>query len=315
MKPFDYAIAKHLAGATSTVSDGWTPKAGGIDLLDRLKERIDDTEKVVSVVGLKELSRLTVEDGHLVVGANLTLAQLALSDLVRKHLHGLAEAAGDAATPQVRARATLAGNLLQRPRCEYFRQAELSCLKRGADHCGAAAGDNETHALFGAGKCSAVHASNLAPVLVAAGASVVVAGTKHRREIPAGKLAVYDDSNLGRESALRPGEVMVEARVPLGVTGSAWREARRRQSFDWPLAGCAVVQRGSAWGVAFGGVAPVPWLAKSVAAALERGGDVGAALDAMLATAVPPKTGRYRLKLLRQVALDTIAAVQKQGAK
>lgn len=314
MKPFDYAMAKHLKGAVAAVGAGWTPKAGGIDLLDRLKERLETPQGVVSLAGVPELSRLVADQGNLVVGANLTLASIASAPLVKQHLHGLAEAAGDAATPQVRAVATLGGNLLQRTRCEYFRQAELACLKRGAKTCGANTGDNEMLALFGGDACRAVHASNLAPVLVAAGAKLVVAGSSGLREVPAADFFVYDASDLNRESVLAPGDVLVEAHIPLGVTGSAWREVRRRRSFDWPLAGCAVVRRDTSWGVAFGGVAPTPWPAQSVASAAASGSGLTAALDKLLDSATPTEAGRYRVKLLRQAVIDAVDAVNASSA-
>ena len=82
------------------------------------------------------------------VGALATLAQIADHPGLRKIYPALAEAAGGAATPQIRHMATLGGNLAQRPRCWYYRLEEFDCRKKGGQDCFALEGENRFHAIF-----------------------------------------------------------------------------------------------------------------------------------------------------------------------
>ena len=79
-------------------------------------------------------------------------------------------------TPQIRNAGTVGGNLMQRPRCWYFRNEEFNCLKKGGARCFAVDGENQFHAIFGDGPCHIVHPSTLALPLIAYGARVKVAG-------------------------------------------------------------------------------------------------------------------------------------------
>ena len=76
------------------------------------------------------------------------------------------------ASPQIRHVATLGGNLLQRPRCWYFRSAAHHCARKGGDHCFAFVGENQYHAVFGQDGCAIVHPSTAATALVAFDAHV-----------------------------------------------------------------------------------------------------------------------------------------------
>ena len=103
-------------------------KAGGVDLLDHLKEGLIQPDVVINVrrINVSE-PPVTVIDGGLRIEANATLAQLAASPLVSGQTAVLAQAAASAATPAIRNVATVAGNLLQRPRCWYYRHAQFDC--------------------------------------------------------------------------------------------------------------------------------------------------------------------------------------------
>ena len=94
---------------------------------------------------------------------------------------GIAEAAQSVATPQIRNLGTVAGNLCQRPRCWYFRLEEVQCLKKGGDECYASSGENKYNAILGGGPSFIVHPSDLAPMLVALGASVTVVGADGKK--------------------------------------------------------------------------------------------------------------------------------------
>jgi xanthine dehydrogenase YagS FAD-binding subunit len=96
--------------------------------------------------------------------------------LVRQRYPALADAAAASPSPQIRNVATLGGNLLQRPRCWYFRSAEHHCLRKGGSHRFAISGQNRYHAIFDNRPCAIVHPSTAATVLVALGATLELAG-------------------------------------------------------------------------------------------------------------------------------------------
>ena len=85
------------------------------------------------------------------------------------------------ASAQLRNRATLGGNILQRTRCPYFRAEHplpWGCNKRAAGSgCSSLAGRHERQAIFGwTEQCVAVHPSDPAVALAALDARVDVAG-------------------------------------------------------------------------------------------------------------------------------------------
>ncbi len=123
-------------------------KAGGIDLIDLMKEGLLAPAEVTSLQGVPGLSAIApTPEGGLSVGPMVTLARLAADPSIRERYPALAEAAGESASPQIRAVATIGGNLLQRPRCWYFRAAEFRCLRKGGGHCYAISGENQGAAL------------------------------------------------------------------------------------------------------------------------------------------------------------------------
>ncbi|HWX23521.1 MAG TPA: FAD binding domain-containing protein, partial [Vicinamibacteria bacterium] len=125
-------------------------KAGGIDLLDHLKEHLLEPPRLVDLKALPGLTGVTREaDGSLRLGALTTLAEISSHAEVLKSHPALAQACAEAASPQIRTVATVGGNLLQRPRCWYYRLESYRCLKKGGDICYAVAGENRYHVLFG----------------------------------------------------------------------------------------------------------------------------------------------------------------------
>src|SRR5262249_37107015 len=135
MKPFELLRPKALADAQKAAAAGATLKASGIDLLDRMKERVDTPAKVVDLMSLEDerLRRIDAGMAGVALGGFVTLARIAADTKILggDGFRALREAAGEAATPQVRNRATLGGNLLQQNRCWYFRSLAFGCAHNG----------------------------------------------------------------------------------------------------------------------------------------------------------------------------------------
>jgi len=200
--------------------------AGGTDLFPKLKRRQFEIE---ALIGLDCLDR-SIESGAL--GAGVTLAEAAASaDLPR----GYAQAAGLVSSPPLRNAGTIGGNLCVDTRCNYYdmtyewRKAAGFCLKKDGDICLVAPSSP---------RCWAVSSSDTAPMAIALGATVVLAGDDGEREAPVS--ALYRDDGIDY-LAKQPHEVVTRLQLPvLARTSSAYVKLRRRGSIDFPIAGAAV---------------------------------------------------------------------------
>ena len=235
--------ATTLAEAHAALDGSTMIKAGGIDVMDRLKEGLDRPARLLNIRNVAGLDTLRDDDTGLAVGPLVTLARLADQKVVRDRYRAIAEAAALAATPQIRNVATAGGNLLQRPRCWYFRNEQFPCFKKGGAECFAQEGENEYHAIFANDTCAAVHASSLAVALVAFNAAIDLAGPKGTRTVPLEGFFTAASVDVERENALALDEILTAIRVPRAsfATASAYVKIAEKESEDWPLAEVAVV--------------------------------------------------------------------------
>ncbi len=219
-------------------------KAGGIDLIDLMKEGLLVPAEVISLGGVPGLDAIApTPEGGLSIGPMVTLAHLAADPTVRERYPALAEAAGESASPQIRALATIGGNLLQRPRCWYFRAAEFRCLRKGGGDCYAISGENQYHAIFDNRFCAVVHPSTSATALVALGAEIELTGSDGAtRRVALEDFFVGPDTDVQRENDLKSGELVTAVLLP-PAAGLRMKQMKlaQKQSFDWPLADVAVV--------------------------------------------------------------------------
>jgi xanthine dehydrogenase YagS FAD-binding subunit len=229
---------------------------------------------------------------------------------VRQRYAALADAAAGSASPQIRSVATLGGNILQRPRCWYFRSDAQRCLRRGGGRCYAIHGENQYHAIFANEVCAVVHPSTLATALVALDARIeLVNAAGETRRPPLDEFLVAPEVDVQRENDLRPGEIATAVLLPslaAGTTSTHLREADKL-SFDWPIADVAVrLERDEAArcrrvAVVLGAAAPVPHRARAAEDVL-----AGKAVDdkaaraagkAALEGATPLGKNRYKLPI------------------
>jgi xanthine dehydrogenase YagS FAD-binding subunit len=268
MNRFELAQATSTAQARELLAEkaGGVLKAGGIDLLDHLKEHLLEPPRVVDLKTIPGLDKIAAEpDGSLRIGPLATLAKVAAHQAVQKTHPALARACGEAASPQIRNVATIGGNVLQRPRCWYYRLESYKCLKKGGDVCYAVGGENRYHVIFGGGPSYAPHPSNAAVALVAYGASFVLEGKKGPRTVAAEEFFVPPAKDPERENSIAPDEVLTEIRIPSAAgVKSAYLEIRERAAFDWPLVAAAIALKADGGvvkeaRVVLGAVAPVPW--------------------------------------------------------
>lgn len=271
MRTFAYARANTLT-ETITLLDhaenGHTrPLAGGTDLLTLMKADIVAPAQLIDIKRLGELPRgITETATGITLGALTTLTEIEHSDLLRARYPLLVEAAAQAATPQLRNMATIGGNLLQRPRCWYFRNHLFHCWLKGGDDCPAREGENQHHALFGDSPCVAVHPSDLASALVALDATVRLQGSTGERTLPIADFFALPQANCRQETTIGDDELLLGLEIPALPAGtqSTYLKAMDRKTWAFALVGVAAVVSAVNGQVTharlvLSGVAPIPW--------------------------------------------------------
>lgn len=273
-----------IAGVIAELGrDGDHLIAGGTDLLLQQRQRLVAPRRLISVTAVDALAGIRVEpDGSLWIGAATTLHDLLESTLTPPVV---AQAVATIATPQVRAVATVAGNLLQAKRCWFFRNG-FDCYKRGGVSCPcyAVLGDHRfQHAAIDGHRCQAVTPSDLATVLVALDAEITITGARGTRTVTAAGLYTG------------PGETVVGDRELVECVRIPAAGRRRLGAFqklglydgDFAAASVALTGVAAADGtfddlrIVLGAMAPVPWRATATERQL-----AGRPLDATAARAV-----------------------------
>lgn len=288
-------------------------KAGGMDVLDHLKEGLAEPDVLIDIKRLRQDAKAEpvrqardVDVPVILIEATATLAEIVDSAEIAKNAPVLAQSLESAATPQIRNMGTAAGNLLQRPRCWYYRNEQFKCLKKGGGTCYAVEGENRYNAVFGDGPSHIVHPSNLAPALHVCDATVHLVGGD-RKSLPIAELFHMPDRGVRDEHNLKPGEIVTHITLNF-APASGFYGIKEKQSFDWPVAMAAValVMDGEtirSARVCAGAVAPIPWALPKVEAALKGvkvSDDIALRKACALAGdgAKPMSDNAYKVKLL-----------------
>jgi len=272
MKPFEYTRAESPDAAVKTLSGKPAARylGGGTNLLDLMKDEIEDASDLVDLTRLDLAAIKETEDG-ISLGALAKNSDTANHELVRKNYPLLSLAILSAASAQIRNMATNGGNMLQRTRCYYFYDKAMPCNKREpGSGCGAIGGLNELHAIFGASdKCVAIHPSDMAVALAALDAKVLTKKTDGTgRTIAFSDFHRLPGDTPEKDNTLEPGELILSIEVPKNnfAQNSYYLKVRERASYAFALVSVAAAME-LADGkikdvrIALGGVAHKPWRA------------------------------------------------------
>lgn len=328
MRPFDYVRPESVSEAIATLDGAGGQQdgtarflAGGTDLLTLMKHEIATPERLVDIKRLPELDDTITDTPHgISIGALTTLSQLEDHPLIQASYPALSEAAALAATPQLRNMATIGGNLLQRPRCWYYRSEQVNCWLKGGDDCPARDGENQFHALFGDSPCVAAHPSDLATALFALDAEVQVRGPGGDRTLPFEALYALPEDDRRTETTLAADEIIMSVNVPLEPqhSRSTYLKAMDRKVWAFALVGAGArlaIDEGSITDarLVLGGVAPMPWRVPDAEAMLvgERPGPelFERVADAALQGATPLAKNGYKVPLLKTLIHRALTAV------
>ena len=225
--------------------DGWV-LAGGLDSFDWWKERIKRPTAVVDLVNVDELKGVRVMADYVEIGAMTTLTEVANHPELLANYSVLSDAASQIATPQIRNRGTIAGNLAQDTRCWYHRGG-WPCYRAGGNTCYAAAPTamNREHCIIGSSRCVAVSPSDSAPALIALDAQFVIQGRGGERVVDAEDFFMRPSVDIERMTILEPGELLTAIRLPSTWAGATFyfEKVEDRKAWDFALMTVASAMR------------------------------------------------------------------------
>jgi xanthine dehydrogenase YagS FAD-binding subunit len=327
VRPFDYTRATDVADALTLVAE--RPNArflgGGTNLVDLVRRGVETPDSLVDVTGLPLTEVDETADGGLRVGAVVTNADLAHHPLVRTRYPLLAQAVLAGASGQLRAMATVGGNLLQRTRCPYFTDLTTACNKREpGSGCGAREGFTRYAAVLGtSAHCVAVHPSDMAVALAALDARVELTTAAGVREVAVNDLYRLPGETPQVETVLRRGELVTAVVLPPPPHGaSRYRKVRDRASYAFALVSVAAVLgvedgRITTARLALGGVAPRPWRAAAAESLLVGSAPVdeafAAAVEAELADAKPLPGNEFKLGLTQRTVVAVLRRLRDES--
>jgi xanthine dehydrogenase YagS FAD-binding subunit len=235
-----------LEAAASALRDGSVALAGGTELVPLMREGIVQPTTLVQV---DRLVPKGIRDGW--IGAGTTLGELEADPQIPAVLR---EACALAASPQLRAMGTVAGNLLQATRCWYWR-LKFPCRLHGGDRCFAKEGVHREHAIFANDFCASAHPSDVAAALLSLRATLKT----DLREFPLSELYRLPTEADRATTTLGGGELILELthEQPLGST---YLKAMDRRRYAFAIVGVAAARYDDGVRLVLAGVAPVPWV-------------------------------------------------------
>ena len=329
MRSFAYHRPQSIADAVHAFAASDLPAteapmqflAGGTTILDLMKL---DTMRPEQLVDLGEAGRdfraIRGDADGLHLGAFATMAETASHPFVRENYPVIAQSLLLAASPQLRNMATLGGNVLQRTRCNYFRDPSwAACNKRvPGSGCAALQGVNRKHAVLGTSAASiATYPGDFAQALIALDAMVEITGAKGARQFPFADLHQAPEMHPERETTLAPGDIIIGFRVPPlpFARRSLYLKIRDRESYEFALASAAVALDMEAGRIreariALGGVATTPWRSREAEAVLKHAtldeALMRRAADAAFASAITHGENAYKPELGRRTLIRAL---------
>jgi len=315
MRPFTYERATSAEGAvkSAAATPGARFIAGGTNLLDLMKLEIETPAHLIDVGRLPMAAIEDTPEGGLRIGAMASNSHTAADARVRARYPVLTHAIVSGGSGQLRNKASVGGNLLQRTRCAYFYDTTKPCNKRQpGSGCGALEGLNRNSAIFGASHaCIATHPSDMAVAMVALDARVeTLSPSGEARAFPLMELHRLPGETPDVETHLIPGELITAVVLPPPPKGGqAYRKVRDRASYAAGLTSVAVA--GGA--LALGAVAHKPWRAADAEAALAAGASPAEAIAAELKGASDNGRNGFKIDLVRRLVPAAIAEAREQG--
>ncbi|MGV9349786.1 FAD binding domain-containing protein [Streptomyces spiralis] len=329
MRPISYSRAGDVAGAIATVASDPTSDflAGGTTEVDLLRQNVMLPRRLVDINDLPLTQLEDRPDGGLYIGALARMSDVAEAPTVRERFPLIREALVLGASAQLRNMASMGGNMMQRTRCAYFRDAASPCNKREpGSGCGALDGFNRGHAVLGVSDhCIATHPSDVAVPLMALDARIHTEGPRGRRVYALDDFFPEPGDTPHLEHPVEHGELVVGIEVPgmPAARTSLYVKVRDRESYEFALASVAAVvpMTDGVIGdvrLALGGVATKPWRARR-AEQIMRGAPAGrevferAAREELLPARTTPLNA-FKVELARRTMVRALETLSGTGS-
>src|SRR5215813_3603750 len=321
IRPPDSAAAIASAARSKTAQQGADVRfmGGGTTLIDLMKLNVETPDRVLDINRLPFDKIETTTDGGLKIGATVRNSDLAYDQHVQRDYSVLTQAILQGASAQIRNMATVAGNLLQRTRCVYFRDTAMPCNKRDpGSGCPAITGHNRTLAILGTSDhCIATNPSDMCIALAALEATIHIQGPKGTRAVAFGDFHLLPASTPQRETVLEPGDLITHVTLPPPISGSKqlYLKLRDRASYEFALASAAVVLSIAGGNItyariALGGVGTKPWRSAEAERALTGNppNDITfrQAAEAALRAATPQSENRFKIELAKRCLTEAL---------
>ncbi|MFD5658266.1 FAD binding domain-containing protein [Streptomyces hirsutus] len=321
MRPITYLRATDTASAVTAVSTDPTSDflAGGTTEVDLLRQNVLNPRRLVDINDLPLTDVEGTPAGGVRIGALARMSDVAAAPVVRERFPLIAQALELGASAQLRNMASMGGNLLQRVRCSYFRDAESPCNKREpGTGCSAVEGFSRGHAVLGTSEhCIATHPSDVAVALVALDAQVRTTGPHGERTYAIDDFFLLPGDSPHREHPLEHGELITGIEVPATPVArhSHYLKVRDRASYEFALVSVAAalsVADGVIADVrmALGGVATKPWRARRaedfLIGARARRDDFAMAARVEMADARPTPMNAFKVELAQRAIVRVL---------
>lgn len=324
MFPFQFSKAADEASALEAGASGARYVAGGTTLIDLMRETVERPESVVDINALPYRD-IDLNSARLRVGSLVRMTDLATHPGVRQAFPMIRQALELSASAQLRNMASIGGNLMQRPRCLYFRDVSAACNRRNpGSGCSAIDGYNRTMAILGASdQCVATHPSDLAVALTALDATVFTRDRDGDHPIRIAEFFRQPGDTPDQEHNLRSGQIITAVEVPVRPLArrSGYFKVRDRQSYEFALCSAAVgleISGGTVRHarVAVGGVGTVPWRLFGVEGAITGrapSAELWRTAAALAADGAQPLSGNgFKVDLVKRTVERQLAIVAAQ---
>ncbi|NES05790.1 MAG: xanthine dehydrogenase family protein subunit M [Okeania sp. SIO2F4] len=322
MQPFSYTRVNEANTAITTVAQDAAISfiAGGTDLIGLIKDGVQTPNQVIDINSLPLTAVEFDTEKNIRIGALAKLSDVARYSTVKNSYPVISEAILESASPQLRNMATVGGNLLQRVRCNYFRDTVFPCNRRNpGSGCPAIEGYNRMHAILGTSEsCVATHPSDLAVALVALDAVVCIQGKTVQRRVPLNDFYLLPEDTPHRENILEHGELIVAVEVPhvSWFSNSHYLKVRDRANYEFALVSVAIaleVEKNiiKSARLALGGVGTKPWRCQEAEMVLQ-----GKAIDeatfttaaeAALVGAKPLEYNQFKIELAKRAIIRAVS--------
>jgi xanthine dehydrogenase YagS FAD-binding subunit len=330
VRPITYSRAADADGAIATVSADPTSDflAGGTSEIDLLRQNVLAPRRLVDINDLPLTGVGEAPDGGLRIGALTRMSEAAASPLVRERFPVLSQALEEGASPQLRNMASMGGNLLQRVRCSYFRDAHSPCNKRDpGSGCSAIEGFSRGHAVLGTSEhCIAAHPSDAAVALAALDARVHTRSERGEHTYGTDDFFLTPGHTPHREHALEHGELVTAIEVPSAPVArrSLYLKVRDRAGYEFALVSVAAALSlvdGTIADVrlALGGVGTKPWRAHRAEGVLlgapAQRENFASAARTELADAQPTSDNAFKVELAQSAIVRALHTLTANGSR